>query len=115
MAKTGLQLATDGGLLPLHVMLARLRHETLPNGRAPTDKQVAVAIAAAPYIHPRLSAVAFQEQRPPSRIDTSKLTNEQRKQLLLIMRSGLLQPDGAVKTIEGQVVGKVEEDDLDRK
>jgi hypothetical protein len=45
-----------GGLLPLDIMLARVRGEPLPNGKMPTEEQFQAAVAAAPYIHPRLAA-----------------------------------------------------------
>lgn len=49
--------AFDGGLLPLQVILARMRDEALPSGEKVTDAQLAAAAIAAPYIHPRLSSV----------------------------------------------------------
>jgi hypothetical protein len=51
------QDAFDGGLLPLQIMLARMRDEPLPNGEKVTDAQLQAAALAAPYIHPRLSNV----------------------------------------------------------
>jgi len=38
------------------VLLARMRDEALPNGQKVTDEQFEAAVAAAPYIHPRLAA-----------------------------------------------------------
>jgi hypothetical protein len=55
-AKQGLAAAATAGLLPLDVLLARMRGEPLPNGEMPTDLQVQAAIAAAPFLHARLSA-----------------------------------------------------------
>lgn len=56
MAAHGARLAVEGGILPLHVFLARLRNEKLPDGTEPTDRQFEAALAAAPYIHPRLAS-----------------------------------------------------------
>lgn len=56
MAEHGTKLAIEGGILPLHVILARMRDEPLPDGKKPTDKQFEAAQAAAPYIHPRLAS-----------------------------------------------------------
>lgn len=53
-AAAGLE-AAKAGLMPLDVLLARMRGETLPNGHEPTDAQVAAARDAAPYLHPRLA------------------------------------------------------------
>lgn len=50
------QEAFDGGLLPLQVILARMRNEPLPDGSMATDAQLAAANMAAPYIHPRLAS-----------------------------------------------------------
>lgn len=52
-AANGVESAMKSGVLPLDVMLHRMR------GTQPvTDNEFAAAVAAAPYIHPRLSAVA---------------------------------------------------------
>lgn len=56
----GVAAAVQQGLLPLDVMLARMRDEALPNGMKPTDEQFAAAVAAAPYLHPRLTATTLQ-------------------------------------------------------
>lgn len=50
------QDALTSGILPLQVMLARMRNEPLPDGTIPTDKQIEAAALAAPYIHPRLAS-----------------------------------------------------------
>lgn len=57
-AQHGLKSASEGGLLPLDVMLARMRDELLPNGQKVTDEMFEAAVAVAPYLHARLSAVA---------------------------------------------------------
>lgn len=55
-ARSGVASAVNNGLLPLDVMLAKLRNEALPDGTLPTDAQFQAAVAAAPYVHPRLAA-----------------------------------------------------------
>lgn len=102
-AKRGLKNALDGGLLPLDVMVARLRDTALPSGRKPTQSQFEAAVAAAPYVHPRLSAIAYQKVPPAARFDVSQLTQEERVMLLGMLRRGLVKGADAetVKTIEG--------------
>jgi len=56
LAQHGTELATNVGILPLQVLLARMTGTPLPDGTLPTDKQVEAAQAAAPYIHPRLAS-----------------------------------------------------------
>lgn len=48
-------MALTGGVLPLQVILARMRGELL-DGKPVTDEQLAAAAIAAPYIHPRLAS-----------------------------------------------------------
>ena len=57
-AVEGIKAALDAGILPLDVILARMRNETLSNGSRVTDAQFEAAIAAAPYLHAKLSAIA---------------------------------------------------------
>src|SRR4051812_31623657 len=64
-ASNGIQSALNGGLLPLDVMLARMRDEPLPNGQRVTDEQFQAAVAAAAYVHPWLAAVAVRETPDP--------------------------------------------------
>ena len=59
-AAHGLQAALDNGLMPLDVMLARMRDAPLPNGQKVTDEQFAAAVAAAPYLHARLAATTLK-------------------------------------------------------
>ena len=85
--------ATD--VLPLDIMLA-----VAGGGEAAdkiTDRQLQAAIATAPYLHPRLSAVAFQEQPIPSQIDLSVLTSEERHLLLDMLRKGVIRADGSTR------------------
>jgi len=86
LAKNGIEVARNAGLMPIDVMLARMRGELLPNGRSPNDEQFQAAIAAAPFLHPRLSAVAFQEGKSRARFDTSVLSQQERVQLLDYLR-----------------------------
>src|SRR5436305_3954986 len=86
-ASHGLAAATQDGLLPLNVMLARMRGEPLANGDFVTDEQFQAACAAAPYIHPKLSAVAVEDDRPSAaQLDLSRLTLEELHLLNRFMR-----------------------------
>lgn len=88
-AAQGLQAARTEGLLPLDIMIARVRNETLPNGRKPTDEQFEAAVAAAPYVHPRLAATTLKATvtpLPAVPYDPDALTPEQRE----VMRDVLL-------------------------
>ena len=40
--------------------MCRMKNEALPNGSLVADDQLAAAIAAAPYIHPKLPAAVFK-------------------------------------------------------
>lgn len=60
-AKQGVAAALNEGLMPLDVMRARMRDEPLSNGRYVTDEQLQAAIAAAPYIHPKLAMTATKD------------------------------------------------------
>lgn len=55
-ARQGLQMALDGGWLPLDILLAKMRNQPLPDGSHVDDGQFQAAIAAAPYIHARLAS-----------------------------------------------------------
>jgi hypothetical protein len=37
-----------------------MRNEPLPNGRTVTDEMFAAAVAAAPYIHPKISSASIE-------------------------------------------------------
>ena len=63
-ATHGLEAARTG-LMPLDVMFARMRDEPMTNGRKPTDEQFQAAVAAAPFVHPRLAAVAVKALNEP--------------------------------------------------
>ena len=92
-AAHGVQAALDGGLLPLDILLARMRDEPLPSGERATDEQVQAAIAAAPYVHPRLNAIAVQPAPPPQkRLDLSMATPEELAVLLSLTKRGAIKP-----------------------
>lgn len=57
------------------------------------------AARAAPYIHPRLTAIAFTKPAAKSKIDVSVLTGEERRMLLAAIRRGLIRKD---ETIDGE-------------
>ena len=48
------------GLLPLEVMLYKMRGIALPDGTLVTSDMMDAAIAAAPYVHPKLQAIAIR-------------------------------------------------------
>jgi hypothetical protein len=75
-ARHGIQVATEDGVMPLDVMLAVMRGEPLATGQKPTDQQLRAAIAAAPYLHPRLATTTVNATvagpvKPP--LDPEKL------------------------------------------
>jgi hypothetical protein len=86
LAEKGLEAARLDGLLPLDVMLCRMKHEPLPNGSMVTDDQFAAAVAAAPYIHPKLSAGMFKEivGDEEEEGDSANLTREELVQFLYL-------------------------------
>ena len=49
-AASGVQLALDGGPLPLDILLRVMRGDD-----GISDRQFAAAVAAAPYVHPKLA------------------------------------------------------------
>ena len=48
------------GLLPLEVMLYKMRGVALPDGTLVSEDMMNAAIAAAPYVHPKLQAIAIR-------------------------------------------------------
>ena len=54
----------EEGLTPLDIMRARMLGRQLSNGTLVTDDQFAAACALAPYLHPKLTAVAVRDMRP---------------------------------------------------
>ena len=62
-AQAGLEVAKRTGVMPLDIMLT-----VAAGGREAdkiSDRQLRAAIAAAPYVHPRLAAVAVKDVTPP--------------------------------------------------
>jgi hypothetical protein len=59
-AAHGMRTALDDGLLPLDVILTRMRDELLPSGQRVTDEQFQAAVAAAPYMHQKLAATTLK-------------------------------------------------------
>lgn len=84
-AAHGVAAAVERGLMPLDILLARMRGEKLPNGKEVTDDQFGAAVCAAPFLHSRLSAVAYKEVPPSPRVDLSGLSLEEKKSLLELM------------------------------
>ena len=119
--------ARTGKLLPLDVMMARLRQSPLPDGTEPTDQQFAAAIAAAPYVHPRLIAAQVStpdRQRTIPPVDVSLLPKHLRRpfeEILLYaetMRAERSEPVGGngangstvpMLTIDGQATDATED------
>ena len=54
-AVAGLKAAEESGELPLDVILRRMHGDT-----SVTDRQFEAAVAAAPYLHPRMAVMAVQ-------------------------------------------------------
>lgn len=101
-------LAARRKLTPLEVMLRTMDRawdemkrleadETADSARIIALREEANVAArwAAPYMHPKLSAIAFREDKPASRIDLSALSVEQRRQLLTILRMGVIKAAGS--------------------
>jgi hypothetical protein len=60
-ARQGIAAALETGLMPLDVIMAVMRAELLSNGLEPTDRQLSAAIAAAPFLHAKLSAMVMKD------------------------------------------------------
>jgi hypothetical protein len=103
-----LEAAQNYDLLPLDVLLARMRNEPLPTGHMVTDQQFQAAVAAALFLHPRLSAGAYQKPPSPIKIDVSALTSEERKTLLAAIRRGFIRQiddsDADNRVIDGEAL-----------
>jgi hypothetical protein len=83
----GIAAALEAGLMPLDVIMSVMRGEPLSNGMVPTERQFGAAIAAAPFLHAKLSAVVMKDvsdAAPPpppmlSVADTSRWRGSQRQ------------------------------------
>jgi hypothetical protein len=63
-AQAGLEAAKRTGVMPLDIMLAVAAGG--PEADQISDRQLQAAIAAAPYVHPKLAAVAVKDMTPPN-------------------------------------------------
>ena len=80
-AQAGLQAARTTGVLPLDIMLTVAAGG--PEADKITDRQLQAAIAAAPYVHPKLAAVAVNDVTPdPEREEKARRTREEFIRLL---------------------------------
>ena len=69
-AQAGITSARQTGVMPLDILLT-----VVAGGEAAaaiSDRQFQAAVAAAPYLHPRLSAMAVKDMTPPDPVDTEK-------------------------------------------
>lgn len=99
LAEHGMATAHRTGLMPLDILLARMRDEPLPNGQKPTDAQVAAAVAAAPFLHPKLAAVAVREVTPPrQQVDLSRLSLDEKKLILNMLNRVLIAQPSIIGT-----------------
>lgn len=68
-AVAGLKAAEETGELPLDVILRRMHGDTTV-----TDRQFEAAVAAAPYMHPRLAVMAVQTVAEPDPAEQARRT-----------------------------------------
>jgi hypothetical protein len=90
------QLLEDG-LTPLDIMKARMLRRPLSNGTLVTDDQFAVACALAPYLHPKLTAMAVRDMRA----NVSAQIEDNTPSIRLLLQQAL---DGEPKVIDGDGV-----------
>lgn len=67
-AQSGIRNAQQSGELPLNVILRRMRGE----GPSVSDEQFQAAVAAAPFMHPRLAAVAVNSPSAAPPVDEDR-------------------------------------------
>lgn len=89
-----IEKAKKGGVLPLDVMFARMLGQTI-KGKPVTDEQFQAAVAAAPYIHPRLASTEAKVNHSgaidtggidaPKRAETPEEWNARRERELAAM------------------------------
>jgi hypothetical protein len=95
LAGKGLSAALDAGETPLDVMLHRMR-----GTRAVSDEQFNAAVAVAPYVHPKLSAIARVDvPESGAEFDFSGFTNAE----LATFRHLMTLAKGGARMIEGAV------------
>jgi hypothetical protein len=80
-AAAGLKAAHDSGELPLDVMLRRMHGDMTI-----TDQQFEAAVAAAPYVHPRMAAMAVQTVPEPDPAEEA-LRTQQRAELIAALQA----------------------------
>ena len=100
-AASGMKAAVETGELPLDVILRRMRGDVTV-----TELQSQAAVAAAPYCHARLAAVACVAQPPDSERDRRRdllrsLSYQQRKEIPDILDSAKA-VGGSAPQIEGE-------------
>jgi hypothetical protein len=73
-ARAGVKAAISSGVMPLDIILAVARGG--PEADAVTDRQLGAAIAAAPYLHPRLSSTTadVSVRADPAALSDAELT-----------------------------------------
>ena len=91
-AQAGLEVAKRTGVMPLDIILTVAAGG--PEADKISDRQLQAAIAAAPYVHPKLAAVAVKDVTPPNPIDDEK--RQLAKQAVLRMLADLAKPEPLV-------------------
>jgi hypothetical protein len=102
--KRAVERALDDGFTPLDVMIMRMRDPAQVSAR-----QFSAAEAAAPYVHPKLSAVAYKKITEGPKLDLSQLTDLQLEALRAILRTVGETLPVAAGVIEHQPQGEGEE------
>lgn len=81
----------------------------LPNGRF-TSQQFAAAVEAAPYIHPKLQAIAYREQpdeaREKRRNLLAKIPYEQRRQIAQMLQAAQQRSDDEMGAVVESVASE---------
>jgi hypothetical protein len=104
MAMRGMALMAQYQRSPLEVLIARMNGAAWAT--ALTDDQLQCAIAAAPYVHPRLQAIAVQEvpdvEREKRRDLLRRIPFPQRREIAAILEAARQQEESDVDAaIEG--------------
>jgi hypothetical protein len=104
MAMRGMAIMQQYQRTPLEVLIARMNG--IPWATEMSDDQLACAIAAAPYVHPRLQAIAVQEvpddEREKRRDLLKRIPFPQRREIAAILEAARQQEEqDAAAVIEG--------------
>ncbi len=83
-AQAGIEIAETTGALPLEILITVMRGG--PDADSITERQLQAAVAAAPYIHPRLAAIAVKEQPTDIGVDVSLLNDDELRSMMTILR-----------------------------